>query len=112
MDTQPISLSPPLSEDPLPVGDAIIRLHPRDQVALAMVNLQSGMRLLNHQGEVALTVRQFIASGHKIALHDIAVDASVYRYGQLIGTATQPIQAGEHVHTHNLALPEGNWAQR
>jgi len=106
MNAQPIHLSTPPLEEPIPVGDAIIRLNPRDRVALAMVNLQSGMRLLNQQGDVALTVRQFIASGHKIALQDIVVDAPVYRYGQLIGTATQPIQAGEHVHTHNLALPE------
>lgn len=106
MDTQPINLSLPLSEDPTPGGDAIIRLNPRDQVALAMVNLQSGMQLLDHQGEVVLTVRQFIASGHKIALQDIEADTAVYRYGRVIGTATQPIRAGEHIHTHNLALPE------
>jgi len=105
MDTQPINLSMPPSEESILSSDAIILLNPRDQVALAMTNLQSGMELVNHQGQVVLTVQQFIASGHKIALQDIDVSALVYRYGQVIGIATQPIRAGEHVHTHNLALP-------
>ena len=43
-----------------------------------------------------------IESGHKYALADIAEGENVIKYGFPIGHATQPIQKGEHVHTHNL----------
>ncbi len=41
-------------------------------------------------------------SGHKYALTDIPMGATVYKYGHSIGRATADIQKGEWVHTHNL----------
>jgi altronate hydrolase len=35
---------------------------------------------------------------------DIAPGEAVRRYGQVIGFASQPIRAGQHVHTRNLAM--------
>ena len=43
-----------------------------------------------------------IPAGHKYALRNIAKDAYVIKYGEIIGRATQDIQAGEWVHTHNV----------
>ena len=43
--------------------------------------------------------------GHKIALTDLPAGALVHKYGHVIGMASRPIRAGEHVHTHNLAMP-------
>jgi altronate hydrolase len=40
--------------------------------------------------------------GHKVALRDIAEGAPVRKYGQVIGAATAPIAAGDHIHVHNL----------
>ena len=48
-------------------------------------------------------VRVNIADGHKYALRAIKAGEDVIKYGQPIGHATEDIQAGEHVHTHNLA---------
>jgi altronate hydrolase len=53
-----------------------------------------------------IEVTQRIQVGHKVALRDIAQGERVLRYGSLIGIATQPISAGSHVHTHNLAIAE------
>ncbi len=53
-----------------------------------------------------LTARQEIPAGHKIALRDIAAGEMVHRYSHAIGRAKQPIRAGEHIHTHNLAFEE------
>lgn len=39
---------------------------------------------------------------HKIALKDISKGSKVYKYGECIGEATQKIEKGSHVHTHNL----------
>jgi len=84
-----------------------ICLHPHDDVAIAKVALLAGTTLLLDQDGVSPTqvrLPQLIPSGHKIALHELAVDQPVHRYGQVIGFATRQITAGEHVHTHNLSV--------
>ena len=43
-----------------------------------------------------------VPAGHKVALCDLEANQSVYKYGYPIGQTTQPIEAGEHVHSHNL----------
>lgn len=40
--------------------------------------------------------------GHKYALHDIQIGELVIKYGMPIGTATEFIPKGAHVHTHNI----------
>lgn len=77
-----------------------LRLHPADDVLIACSQLVSGA---NADGVV---VRGLIPPGHKIAARDIAAGEPVRRYNQIIGFATKPIQAGEHVHTHNLDMGE------
>ena len=43
-----------------------------------------------------------VPAGHKIALCDLAPGERVIKYGFPIGSATQAILRGSHVHTHNL----------
>jgi altronate hydrolase len=78
----------------------VIRLHPQDDVLIARRQLVSGMRI----GDEDLTVRGLIPAGHKVAARAIEAGAAVRRYGQIIGFAAEAIAAGEHVHTHNLAM--------
>jgi altronate hydrolase len=75
-----------------------IRLHPHDDVVIARAQLVGGTRV----EEVA--VRGLIPPGHKVAMRDIAAGEPVRRYDQVIGFATKPIAAGEHVHVHNLGM--------
>jgi altronate dehydratase len=90
---------------PVPLNEAVLRLTPQDNVAVAITALRPGMVLVPADaGQSAILVRQFITTGHKIALQDIAPGAPVYRYGQIIGFASAPIAAGDHVHTHNVAV--------
>ena len=42
-----------------------------------------------------------VAPGHKIAREDIPLGGAVTKFGQVIGYATRPIAAGEHVHSQN-----------
>lgn len=92
------------------VRRVLIHLHPRDNIALARVALPEGLTLagtLETGQPVHLTLRAAIPAGHKIALANIGTGEPVYRYGELIGVARQPIFPGEHVHTHNLDLSPG-----
>lgn len=47
-------------------------------------------------------VKVSLSNGHKYALKNIAKGEPVIKYGFPIGTASQDIQKGGHVHTHNL----------
>ncbi|MCH4564343.1 altronate dehydratase family protein [Halomonas sp. EGI 63088] len=85
--------------DPLP---PLIVLNSEDNVAVARSRIDPEVT-----GEV-LGVRPLsrIPRGHKIALRPIPSGSPVLKYGQIIGFATRDIPAGEHVHTHNLAVGE------
>jgi altronate hydrolase len=89
-----------------------ILLHQHDDVAIARVPLNRGVLLRlpsfcqrpgPDEPEI-IEVIQRIPAGHKIALHALMQGVPVRRYGSVIGFATQAIQPGEHVHTHNLAV--------
>jgi altronate hydrolase len=89
----------------LPTAEnSAIRLHPADNVAVARVPLAAGAEL--RVGGVGLSALDAIPAGHKIALRRIRAGEMVERYGQGIGRATVEIEAGRHVHTHNLAFEE------
>jgi altronate dehydratase len=103
-----LSLFDPISAGPVPLDEVAIRLHPRDDVAIARVPLQAGTEVLLAPAAASpaqrLHTRQFISVGHKLALRVVEVGAPVHRYGQIIGFATQDIHPGDHVHLHNLAV--------
>jgi altronate hydrolase len=89
----------------LPTAEnSAIRLHPNDNVAIARVALKAGTELLI--GDTHLVTRDAIPAGHKVALAPIQAGEMVRRYGQSIGRARLSIEAGSHVHTHNLAFEE------
>ena len=77
-----------------------IRIHPADNVVIARRQLLGGTAL---EGK-GVTVAGLVPPGHKVATRAIAVGEAVRRYNQVIGVATAPIAAGQHVHTHNLAF--------
>lgn len=43
-----------------------------------------------------------LETGHKVALFPISKGENIIKYGNPIGHATEDIQKGEHVHSHNL----------
>jgi altronate hydrolase/galactarate dehydratase len=78
----------------------VIRLHPQDNVVIALRDLPAGAEL---PGVPAPLVGP-VPRGHKIASAPIAAGETVLRYGQIIGVATRAIAPGEHVHSHNLGM--------
>jgi altronate hydrolase len=84
----------------LQTADLTIRLNPNDDVVIARVELPAGTELIKEGVRVAVNV----PAGHKVAIRNVAEGQPVRRYNQIIGFATRPIRAGEHVHVHNLAM--------
>ncbi|MBZ0300773.1 MAG: altronate dehydratase family protein, partial [Anaerolineae bacterium] len=100
-----VNLFENLPSGAVPFDEVALRLHPADHVGIAKRPLQAGMTLEGAHG-LRLPVKQFIPDGHKIALEPIQSGAIVRRYGQIIGFASQSIEPGEHVHTHNLSVQD------
>ncbi len=85
-----------------PARQRLLVLAPDDDIAVALQDLTPGERVDGPPGGQPLAVRDPVPQGHKVALRDVADGAPVRKYGQVIGVASAPIAAGEHVHTHNL----------
>src|SRR5947209_11300777 len=102
MATRHVDLVPPRSgEAALPA--VAVRLHPDDDVGIARVPRAPAL-VLTEAAETPITVRQTVPAGHKVALRTVAQGEPVRRYGQIIGFAAAPIEAGQHVHSHNLSV--------
>src|SRR5262245_51788193 len=80
--------------------DAVIRLHPADNVAIARVALSAGQPVFQFRAAGPIPL------GHKVALAEIPAGAPVMKYGFPIGTARLAIRPGDHVHTHNVLVHE------
>lgn len=87
----------------MPVKRALI-MHPSDNVATAVEEIQPGVEVAIPMGQGILLVRaaETIPFGFKIALQDIAPGEIIRKYGESIGIAGVPIAKGTLVHIHNL----------
>ena len=71
-----------------------------DNVVTACCCIETGQQVVFCDG--AITARQDIETGHKIARGRIGKGGAVTKYGVRIGSATRSIAVGEHVHLHNI----------
>ena len=79
-----------------------IRLHPADNVVIALVAIASGTPIVGER----MAASGSIPAGHKIATRAICQGEPIHRYGEIVGFASRDIAPGDHVHTHNCALHE------
>ncbi len=73
-----------------------IRIHPDDNVAVALEDIRKGEAVLN------VTAAEDVARGHKIALRNIREGEAVVKYGNPIGLAKADIPTGAWAHVHNV----------
>jgi altronate hydrolase len=77
-----------------------LKINPTDNVAVALETLPVG-QVLDVDG-TAVTICSAVETGHKFALRFIPEGENIIKYGFPIGHALADIQAGAHVHVHNL----------
>src|SRR3954447_4618910 len=82
-----------------PTTDAVY-LSSDDNICVAARNLATGELLSVGGREIMLA--QPVRLGHKIAVRPIRKGEHVRKYGQIIGQATEAIEPGQWVHSHNL----------
>jgi altronate dehydratase small subunit len=84
-------------------------LSPKDTVANVLEEAAAGEDVAARLGDALVTLRaaERIPFGFKVALIDHAVGQPVWKYGEVIGLASQPIAKGELVHVHNVEGARG-----
>jgi altronate hydrolase len=78
----------------------ILRIHPSDNVAVAIMPLAKAFLL--EAAEARVVLQDDVPAGHKLAVRDIRAQEKIFKYGHCIGHATCDIPAGAWVHSHNL----------
>lgn len=78
----------------------IVLLSDKDNVGIAIRDLAPGTEVPAAGGPVV--ARDPIPLGHKIALQRIEPGQKIVKFGVPVGSATETIEAGRHVHMHNV----------
>lgn len=84
-------------------------LNEKDSVAIALSDIPAGAQVTVMAEERTFIVKilEPIRFGHKFAVRAIPQGDDIIKYGEVIGAAVSPIDAGEHVHVHNLEGKRG-----
>ena len=82
-----------------------VLVNPRDNIAVAIKEIKEG-ETVTGIGDLELQANEDIMRNHKVAIAEMAENEPVLKYGEKIGFASQPIRAGDWVHSHNLKWEE------
>jgi len=78
----------------------ILRIHPHDNLLVALRDLKAG-ETVTLEGRT-WTLATDVGAKHKFAEHAFAPGEPVKLFGVVVGKASQPIAAGELIHTYNI----------
>jgi hypothetical protein len=84
----------------LEIDPRLILLNAADSVVVARCAIAEG-ETLQIEAEM-IKLKTAITMGHKLARAPMLVGEKVLKHGAPIGSATQQISVGEHVHLHNM----------
>lgn len=87
------------------IDNIALQMSDKDNVATAIADLEQEIELAVEGNSI--TVAESIPFGHKLALEPIGPGEEIYKYGEVIGTATERIQPGDWVHVHNCESTRG-----
>ncbi|MGJ8678838.1 UxaA family hydrolase [Paraglaciecola sp.] len=82
------------------INKHFVLLNKEDNVFVCCKELLTGSSITLEGASVTMSTD--ITVGHKIARKQIAKGDKILKYGVSIGSATQDITFGEHVHLHNI----------
>lgn len=78
----------------------LLLLAPEDNILVALGAVSKGANPVSDGS--AVDVQEPVVLGHKIARVAIPRGETVIKYGVPIGSAVSDIEAGQHVHIHNM----------
>ncbi|WP_461490462.1 UxaA family hydrolase [Pontibacter sp. HJ8] len=87
-----------------------LRIHPKDNVLVALQDQQAGNRILFDGRELIL--KDSVPAKHKFTITDLAAGAEVYMYGVLVGKTTCFLPTGSLLTTENLKHAAEGFSQK
>jgi altronate hydrolase len=88
----------------------VLQLDPRDNVLIALTDLQRGEKV-EHSGK-QYTLVAGVPAKHKFATEDLPTGASVTMYGVLVGKILRPVRRGELLTTANVHHEAAEYHER
>src|SRR6201996_8978830 len=89
------------------IKQTYLRIHPKDNVLVALQNLEQGA-VVNFEGE-NFTLTDKIAAKHKFSLVELQPGDQIFMYGVLVGKATQHIPKGGPISTQTVSHASGEF---
>jgi altronate hydrolase len=93
------------------MSNRFLKIHPADNVYVALTDLKAG-ETLTVDGGKPLTLVDDVPAKHKFTEAPLQPDDEVLMYGTLVGKAVQPIRQGGVIGTHNLKHKAAPYAGR
>jgi altronate hydrolase len=87
-----------------------LKIHPDDNVLVALADLPSGTRISTGEEEVVL--EQDVAAKHKFFTRDLSAGEKVIMYGTLVGTVESNVNRGTLMTTSNTKHAAGDYTYR
>ncbi|MEW6130807.1 MAG: altronate dehydratase family protein [Acidobacteriota bacterium] len=83
----------------VPIRQTVLKIHPQDNVLVALTDLPAGYGVSLNGTQVNLITS--ISAKHKFATADLNIGEPITMYGVLVGKAIKPIRQGEAITTEN-----------
>lgn len=92
----------------MPSSQTVLKIHPSDNVAVALTDLRKGETVKLNGVEYILV--NDIPAKHKFMLEDIPQEGDIIMYGVLVGRGVLPIPKGGLMTTQNIKHASGSYA--
>ncbi len=86
----------------------VLKVHPADNVLVALRDLEADSKVTYNGNEY--TLKEKIPAKHKFTTTDLQPGDAVTMYGVLVGQASRPIAAGQRISTENLRHAAAGYA--
>ena len=77
-------------------------LNPKDNIGVALAGFKAGAKVKIYGQESWMQITKAVPYQHKFSIKRIGAGEEIIKDGVVIGKATQDIEPGQHVHTHNM----------
>ena len=79
----------------------ILKIHPKDNIIVALFDLKEGEILILEDKKISL--KTDVNKKHKFALENLNKGENIYLYGVVVGKAIRPIKKGEAINSKNIS---------
>ncbi len=87
--------------------NSYIQIHPKDNVLVALQNLEQGT-IINFDGQT-FQLTDKVEAKHKFSINELQPGQEIFMYGVLVGKATQPIPQGGPISTQTVSHASGEF---